>query len=441
MFVPFPAGTVRQALTDPERVSRCVPGFQWHAGAEPSVLAGRMRIRVGSATITYHGTLRIKGRRGGELEVEADGVEARGDGTVELALGVRLNAADGGTSLVCESTVKSRGRLAEADPTAAEAAGRRLLDRFAAALSADLEETPVRPAPPSAPASSGENGVAGAGNSGVAGAGNNRVAGAGNSGVAGAGDSRAAGAGRNGASGAGDSKASGDDGAAGARAAERRGGRGARGPQGTGPSAGGRDDGGTGPVAGREGAGFGRDDDNEPVIPGIPAPEPGRDTDAGPPGEEPDGTRARGGRGEEPRPGGTGAADAAGAADGGAGPGGGTSGPPVAGPGSGEGGEPVEPVGSGVPGADVPPPGPVDPLAEELARRQAEPPAEAAHARRTMIGRSAEEVDHAPPRGRYAPVPAPQPASAGDTLRWAAPVAAALVASAVIIKQVLRRRR
>ncbi|MBW5423537.1 carbon monoxide dehydrogenase, partial [Streptomyces sp. BG9H] len=30
------------------------------------------------------------------------------------------------------------------------------------------------------------------------------------------------------------------------------------------------------------------------------------------------------------------------------------------------------------------------------------PPAEAAHARRTMIGRSAEEVDHAPPRGRYA---------------------------------------
>ncbi|WP_249924269.1 SRPBCC domain-containing protein, partial [Streptomyces alboniger] len=31
------------------------------------------------------------------------------------------------------------------------------------------------------------------------------------------------------------------------------------------------------------------------------------------------------------------------------------------------------------------------------------PPAEAAHARRTMIGRSAEEVDHAPPRGRYAP--------------------------------------
>ncbi|MGK5730563.1 SRPBCC domain-containing protein [Streptomyces sp. URMC 124] len=71
-----------------------------------------------------------------------------------------------------------------------------------------------------------------------------------------------------------------------------------------------------------------------------------------------------------------------------------------------------------------------------------EPPAEAAHARRTMIGRSAEEVDHAPPRGRYAPVPAPEAASATATaLRWAAPAAAVALASAVVVGRVLRRRR
>ncbi len=69
------------------------------------------------------------------------------------------------------------------------------------------------------------------------------------------------------------------------------------------------------------------------------------------------------------------------------------------------------------------------------------PPAEAAHARRTMIGRSAEEVDHAPPRGRYAPVPAPETASTVATLRWAAPAAAAVLASAVVVGRVLRRRR
>ncbi|MEV5883551.1 serine/arginine repetitive matrix protein 1, partial [Streptomyces sp. NPDC052020] len=71
----------------------------------------------------------------------------------------------------------------------------------------------------------------------------------------------------------------------------------------------------------------------------------------------------------------------------------------------------------------------------------AEPPAEAAHARRTMIGRSAEEVDHAPPRGRYAPVPAPQTVTVSTSLRWAAPAAALVVASAIVVGRVLRRRR
>jgi carbon monoxide dehydrogenase subunit G len=71
----------------------------------------------------------------------------------------------------------------------------------------------------------------------------------------------------------------------------------------------------------------------------------------------------------------------------------------------------------------------------------AEPPAEAAHARRTMIGRSAEEVDHAPPRGRYAPVPAPETAGAGATLRWVAPAAALALASAVVVGRALRRRK
>ncbi|MFJ3904401.1 SRPBCC family protein [Streptomyces sp. NPDC090025] len=68
-------------------------------------------------------------------------------------------------------------------------------------------------------------------------------------------------------------------------------------------------------------------------------------------------------------------------------------------------------------------------------------PAEAAHARRTMIGRSAEEVDHAPPRGRYAPVPAVEASSAATTLRWIAPAAALALASAVVVGRAWRRRR
>ncbi|QIP85471.1 carbon monoxide dehydrogenase [Streptomyces sp. Tu 2975] len=78
---------------------------------------------------------------------------------------------------------------------------------------------------------------------------------------------------------------------------------------------------------------------------------------------------------------------------------------------------------------------------DDLSGLPDEMPAEAAHARRTMIGRSAEEVDHAPPRGRYAPAPAPDASSAGATLRWLAPAAALALASAVVVGRALRRRR
>ncbi|MEN3582670.1 carbon monoxide dehydrogenase [Streptomyces sp. ZYX-F-203] len=66
---------------------------------------------------------------------------------------------------------------------------------------------------------------------------------------------------------------------------------------------------------------------------------------------------------------------------------------------------------------------------------------EAVHARRTMIGRSAEEVDHAPPRGRYAPEPGRRATASAGPPRWAAPAAALAVAGAVVVGRALRRRR
>ncbi|MFF2726861.1 SRPBCC domain-containing protein [Streptomyces sp. NPDC058008] len=87
------------------------------------------------------------------------------------------------------------------------------------------------------------------------------------------------------------------------------------------------------------------------------------------------------------------------------------------------------------------PPSSLDPSEELEFTVPDEPPAEAAHARRTMIGRSTEEVDHAPPRGRYAPVPSPEAGAAGIALRWAAPAAAVVIASAVVVGRALRRRR
>ncbi|GGZ12170.1 SRPBCC domain-containing protein [Streptomyces nitrosporeus] len=103
---------------------------------------------------------------------------------------------------------------------------------------------------------------------------------------------------------------------------------------------------------------------------------------------------------------------------------------------------PDDEAGGGDSVFDAPvPPSSLDPAAGLEFTVPDGPPAEAAHARRTMIGRSTEEVDHAPPRGRYAPVPSPGSGGAGAVVRRYAPVAALAIASAVVVGRALRRRR
>ncbi|WP_240662362.1 hypothetical protein [Streptomyces sp. WAC 06738] len=305
VHVPQPAETVRRALSDAERVARSVPGLTLDedGAEEPGLLRGRLRLRVAGSSITYRGTLRLT-PGGPSVAVEAEGEESRGSGTVtvSLALTPREAVEEGTATLLCTGTVASTGRLAAVEAAQAEAAGVRLLERFAESLAADLEAEPLAEEPP-APAGEPEH----------------------------------------------------------------------------------PDD----AVQPGDGTDAGLGDDNERAIPGIPAPEHS--------GETPPGTGK-------------------------------------------------------VFDAEVPPPS-LDPLADDVLDALAdeeedadEPPddlleePEAAHARRTMIGRSAEEVDHAPPRGRYAPTPAADAPAQAAGLRWLAPAAALAVATAVILSRALRRR-
>lgn len=273
MFVPFPVDTVRQALSEPDRIARCVPGLQQDADEDAGPLAGRLRLRIGQSTITYRGALRVT-ERGDDVEVEGEGTEARGGGSVKLALTLTPRAVDGGgTGLRCSGTVRCEGRLAEFDAHATETVARRMLDRFGASLAAGLEASPITPPADHDPLAEAELPLR-------------------------------------------------------ADAADH--------------------------------------------------PEEAEDVDVDDIGDLDD----------------------------------------------------IDSVGD------------VSALAELGGLDDDEPPAEAAHARRTMIGRSTEEVDHAPPRGRYAPVPAPEAGSTSAALRWAAPAAAVVLASAVVVgRRVLRRRR
>ncbi|MFF2042930.1 SRPBCC family protein [Kitasatospora sp. NPDC058170] len=162
VVVPMPAEPVRQALQDPALLARCVPGLSTEpaaAGRGPAdEISGRLRLRIGTSTITYKGVLSLIEGREGVLTVFAEGQEARGSG--EASATVRVSVADGtegGTSLVrFTGDLSATGRLAEFDDETLAAAGRRLLDRFVAALAApegaaeaepeDDEEEPTEPA-------------------------------------------------------------------------------------------------------------------------------------------------------------------------------------------------------------------------------------------------------------------------------------------------------
>ncbi|MER6122499.1 SRPBCC domain-containing protein [Streptomyces sp. NPDC001795] len=129
VFVPVPAERISEALADPVRVARAIPGLQQDAGTEP--VAGRLKVRVGGHTITYRGSLRVTGQDDGSYMVEGEATEARGTGTVKLSLSLRLLPAQGGTTVAFSGTATGDGRIAELPGDTVASAGTRLLGRFA----------------------------------------------------------------------------------------------------------------------------------------------------------------------------------------------------------------------------------------------------------------------------------------------------------------------
>ncbi|THA62923.1 hypothetical protein E6P78_22535 [Streptomyces sp. A0958] len=384
MFVPVPVPALRRTLGDPVRVARCVPGLQQDADASTGPLAGRLRIRAGGHTITYRGTLRLTPLPDDPdvdsayaVLVEGEGAEARGGGSAKLTLTLRLTEGDEGTSIAFDGTVSGEGRLRDLEPAAALSTAHRLLDRFAQQLVTESL------------AAHGESsgGSGGSGGEAPGGSGGSGGEAPGGSGGEAAGDGVAGGEAPGGEASGGDA---GDPGAAAVSADELAVGEAVE--QALEEAAEEADQTGPEPSAGSPITASGPLGGADEVLPTHEAA-----ADEAPGGEQ---------RGEQP-----------GEQDG-------------------------EQSAEGESVFDAPiPPSSLDPVAGIEFTVPDEPPAEAAHARRTMIGRSAEEVDHAPPRGRYSPVPSPDAGGAGATLRWVAPAAALALASAVVVSRALRRRR
>lgn len=162
VVIQLPAELVQPALADPALLARCVPGLSTDASdtperrtaakrsaaTGPEEINGRLRVRIGGSTITYRGVVSlIRSGGSGVLTAFAEGQEARGDGEVVATLRLRVEPTGTGdeaaTVLRFSGDLTPGGRLAELDEEALAVAGRRLLDRFAAALGAELKGTPV----------------------------------------------------------------------------------------------------------------------------------------------------------------------------------------------------------------------------------------------------------------------------------------------------------
>ncbi|MCC9311290.1 carbon monoxide dehydrogenase subunit G [Kitasatospora sp. RB6PN24] len=154
VVIPLPVELVQPTLDDPALLARCLPGLSTDASDAPSgrrssdgppEISGRLKLRIGSSTITYRGLISlIRSGAAGVVTAFVEGQEARGDG--EVTATVRIAASAEGseqTRLRFTGDLTPGGRLSDFDDETLSAAGRRLLDRFAAALGEELTSESV----------------------------------------------------------------------------------------------------------------------------------------------------------------------------------------------------------------------------------------------------------------------------------------------------------
>jgi carbon monoxide dehydrogenase subunit G len=112
----------------------------------PGEYGGRLRLRVGSTTVTYRGMATVS--PADVVRLDLDGQEARGSGIAKGTLTVSFSGQGDSTRVGIEADISVTGRLGSLDPGVLEDAVRRLLARFgecigAAAVTDGIEAEPA----------------------------------------------------------------------------------------------------------------------------------------------------------------------------------------------------------------------------------------------------------------------------------------------------------
>ncbi len=140
--VAAPVDRAWAVLTDIERVARCAPGVELTETVDERTYRGRIAVRLGPVALAFAGTLRFTELDPAERRavISAVGTETRGRGAAEAAVICTLAPVEGGSRVDLATTLTLSGAVAQYGRATAmiAAVAQQLIDRFAAALEADM---------------------------------------------------------------------------------------------------------------------------------------------------------------------------------------------------------------------------------------------------------------------------------------------------------------
>jgi len=152
--VPAPIDEVYAALLDVERVAPCVPGAEVLEQTGDDAYKIAIKVKVGPMSMKYTGDVEIveKDEAAHRAVMRAKAREARGQGTVNSLVVMKLTGAEGRTTGEITTDVQLSGRVASMGRGIIQDVSARIVDQFSENLAAMLSGPAAAPAPAEAAA-------------------------------------------------------------------------------------------------------------------------------------------------------------------------------------------------------------------------------------------------------------------------------------------------
>ena len=169
--VDVPVDDVWNVLLDLERITPCLPGASLTEETGEREYDGAMKVKLGPVTQQYKGTVKIQeaDESAHRAVLQADGKDARGQGTASATITSTLHdEGNGSTRVSVETDMQITGRAAQFGQGIQQQVSEKLLTRFADCLEEEIVNggaargEAVSGAQPSANGSSGEGQSGGA---------------------------------------------------------------------------------------------------------------------------------------------------------------------------------------------------------------------------------------------------------------------------------------